>query len=112
MEGPGLQRSLPTQTQALSHDWGDRGTDRASGSWSSFDRCTGKGALNSSPHPNPALTLLSAFLPGASQVEGREVAGTEGRLGPGKEALGKLAQISNENEEELVFSPLPLQINI
>lgn len=68
--------------------------------------------MKSSPHPNPALTLLSAFLPGASQVEGREVAGTEGRLGPGKEALGKLAQISNENEEELVFSPLPLQINI
>ena len=38
--------------------------------------------------------------------------GNEGRLGPGKEALGKLAQISNENEEERVFSSLPLQINI
>lgn len=62
------------------------------------------------PPPRPDSTF--SLSPGASQVEGREAAGTEGRLGPGKEALGKLAQINNENEEERVFSPLPSQINI
>lgn len=91
MEGPGLQRSLPTQTQALSHGWGDRGTDQASGCWSSFDGCTGKGALRSPPTPDPALTQLSAFLPEASQVEGREVAGTEGRLGPREGSPGEIS---------------------
>lgn len=71
-----------------------------------------EGGLEVAPHPGPRPDSAFSLSPQASQVEGREVAGTEGRLGPGKEALGKLAQISSENEEELVFSPLPSQINI
>lgn len=79
--------------------------------WFSFDKPLGKGALDLAP--SQALTQLPSLLPVASKVVGREVAGFEwGGWGEGRILQGKLAQISSENEEGLVFSPLPLQINI
>lgn len=62
--------------------------------------------------PSQSLTQLLALLPVASKLRGGRLLALSGRLGQGKEPQGKLAQISSENEEELVFSPLPLQINI